>query len=31
MFGFVMAQETLVITIEQSTGSDHFGVEEGVF
>jgi hypothetical protein len=31
MFGFVVAQEAFVITVEQRAGGDHFGVEQGVF
>ncbi|MNQ75195.1 hypothetical protein D3C85_899800 [compost metagenome] len=31
VLGFVVPQETLVITVEQGTGGDHFGVEQGVF
>ncbi|MNL40486.1 hypothetical protein D3C87_1628380 [compost metagenome] len=31
MLGLVVPQETLVIAVEQGTGGDHFGVEQGVF
>ncbi|MNT65252.1 hypothetical protein D3C72_2032200 [compost metagenome] len=31
VLGFVVPQETLVITVEQGTGGDHLGVEQGVF
>jgi hypothetical protein len=30
VFGFVVAEEAVVIAIEQRAGGDHFGVEEGV-